>query len=104
MTTYAVTWQEAGGPIYLGKLHIEGGRLELDGAAADLGAATLTVPLHGVSSLAISRAREHRLRGLPVLCIDRRGTIPLWLSSVEGIGMLREIEHRLETERTSRVS
>jgi hypothetical protein len=81
-STYAVWWQEAGGPRHAGKLRLGRLHLLLSGKAS----ARLAVPLEEVVSVDYRRGELH---------IERRGCRDLRIGNLDGPGVLLELGNAL---------
>ena len=87
VASYAVCWQEGDHAVGSGRLVLEPGRIRL-GAA---GGVELAIPLGEVAAAAIHREACERLRGLPVLRVERYQGAPVRIASVIGAGALIEL-------------
>ncbi|MFL5950378.1 MAG: hypothetical protein ACJ74M_02135 [Gaiellaceae bacterium] len=81
-STYAVWWQESGGPRHAGKLQLGRLHLLLSGNAS----ARLAVPLEEVVSVNYRRGELH---------IERRGFSELRIGNLDGPGVLLELSNAL---------
>ena len=84
---YAILWTD-GGAVRTGRLESYADRLELHGRDGDL-----TLPLAEVADAVIARGLPDRLRGLPVLVIDRADGSRLRIACLEP-GVLHELFSR----------
>ena len=84
--TYAVFWNETGGPRYAGRIQVGPSYVELAGTAAG-GRRSLARILF--AELASSRYERGRLR------LERRAGRAVEIGSVDRPGALREVAHRL---------
>jgi hypothetical protein len=87
--TYAVLWNEDGGPTIAGKLELSEGVLHLEGAQGRL--VRLALPIDTIASARIGRNQAERLRGLPVLILDLLGGGRIRITTLSGVGRLHEL-------------
>lgn len=83
---YAVLWAAADGVQGSGRLEVLPDRIELSSKDA-----LLAVSFEEVQQSSIGRRPGDRLRGLPVLSLDRGDGVRLSIASLEGTGALYEI-------------
>lgn len=81
-SSYAVSWREAGGVVHVGKLQLRAGLLQLTGRTH-----VLSVHLDHIAGVTVLRTPGER----PALVIDRAGCDRLTVSSLSGIGAVREL-------------
>jgi hypothetical protein len=90
-TTYAVSWRESKGSA-------ESGRLELGQQALRLhGAASLEIPYHAVTRIAVGRGKDDRLGGRMTVVLDRTNAGTIWIAPVAQRAALLELHDRLST-------
>jgi hypothetical protein len=82
---YAVVWSENGSTAS-GRLESLADRFELEGRGQ-----RLSIPFGELESASIARGQTDRLRGLPVLELDRAGRPPVRIASLEGTATLHEL-------------
>lgn len=96
VTGYAVIWQRTSGPTYAGRLEIGDGRIRMAGSAPEEHRTQLEqIPLELVESVSVARGSDARLKDLPTLVLDVRGTTPLRVATVAGPGALSELARRI---------
>lgn len=74
-----------------GRLDSLADRFELEGRGHHL-----SIPFSELERASIARGPNDRLRGLPVLELDRAGLPPVRIASLEGTGALHELFARVE--------
>lgn len=95
--TYAVTWQESGGPPCSGKLAFGTLGLELSGASRN-GSGVLLLPYGDLMGVRIGRAAE-RVSGRPTLVVYRRRGQPVRIASVLASSIISEVADELASLR-----
>lgn len=92
-TTYAVTWEDAGG-VRSGRLELGRRSLALDGGNGE-GPVALELPYAGLAGFHLARAPDERLDGRPALVLELRDGGTVKISSVAQPGILAELAERL---------
>ena len=93
-TTYAVVWREGDDPVGSGRLEVRPHDVVLDGAV-DGEAVQRTIPLAGLQSIRVGRAREERLSDRPSLVLEPRVGPVIRVASVAQPGIVSELAKRL---------
>ncbi len=93
-TTYAVVWREGDDPVGSGRLEVRPRDVVLDGAV-DGEAVLRTIPLAGLQSIRVGRAREDRLSDRPSLVLEPRVGPVIRVASVAQPGIVSELAKRL---------
>ena len=88
---YAVTWSDAGGPVFAGSLDVARTAFVLVGTAPPGLTSRLQVPAADVAALRIERRPESRLKDRPTLVVERRDGAGLRISALSGAGLLSEL-------------
>jgi hypothetical protein len=88
---YAVTWSDAGGPVFAGSLDVARTAFVLVGTAPPGLTSRLQVLAAEVVALRIERRPENRLKNRPTLVVERRGGAGLSISALAGAGLLSEL-------------
>jgi hypothetical protein len=86
-TTYAVSWQEAGGGVHEGRLELQESALRLESAEA-----VCELPYRDVSEV---RLGEERIGSRQALVLERRVGEPLQIASAAQTAMVSELAERL---------
>jgi hypothetical protein len=94
-STYAVVWQEPGGPVFAGKLALGPGRLVLGGSGPGGSLASFGIPYGDLASVRVGRTPEERLNGLACLVLERRGGPPISIGPVSGTGSVFDVGQAL---------
>ena len=84
---YAVTWSDAGGPVFAGSLDVARTAFVLVGTAPPGLTSRLQVPAADVAAL----RPESRLKDRPTLFVERRNGAGLRISALSGAGLLSEL-------------
>jgi hypothetical protein len=95
--SYAVTWREGKLPTYTGKLELGPTWLRFEGGATNGRSAVEMIRHRDIASVWIERGREDRVRGRPVLLLERRSGGVIRIASVNGLGAIREIADHVES-------
>ena len=90
MRTYAVTWRGTTGVVHAGKLELGEKALTLEG-----GSARKIVRYDELAEVHVGRGMDERLQGRPALVLRREAGDTLYVSSVNGPGVVVEIAERL---------
>jgi hypothetical protein len=88
--TYAVVWSE-NGSVASGRLESRADRFVLDGRGA-----RLSIRFRDLTGAAIGRRQADRLRGLPVLALERGGEPAVRIASLQGTAALHELFEDVE--------
>lgn len=96
--TYAISWREAEGRVYSGKLEVEARGLRLAGATGQ-GAAALEIPFGDLSVVRVGRSPAERMDGRVTLVLERRAQGPVRIASVAQTGIVSELAERLASLR-----
>lgn len=83
--TYAVVWSE-NGSVASGRLESRGDRFVLEGRGA-----RVSIRFRDLTGVTIERSQAERLRGLPVLALDRGSRPPVRIASLQGAAALHEL-------------
>ena len=86
--SYAVTWSDAGSPVFAGSLDVARTAFVLVGTAPPGLTSRLQVPAADVAALRIERRPESRLKDRPTLVVERRDGAGLRISALSGAGLL----------------
>ncbi len=89
--TYAVVWSSGDDVVVSGRLDRLDDRFELHGRNGGL-----AIAFSDVTGASIARGQADRLRGLPVLVLEREGAASVRIASLEGTAVLHELSDRLE--------
>jgi hypothetical protein len=90
MSTYAVTWRGPTGLVHAGKLELGAAALTLEG-----GSARRTLRYDELSEVHVGRGSDERLQGRPALVLQGGAGETLYVSSVNGPGVVVEIAEQL---------
>ncbi len=90
MRTYAVTWRGATGRVHAGKLELGEAALTLEG-----GSARKTVRYDELAEVHVGRGADERLQGRTALVLRSEAGETLYVSSVNGPGVVVEIAELL---------
>jgi hypothetical protein len=93
--SYAVTWQEGGGPVRHGKLELGPETLVLEGANGSGTSQRRAIAYGDVMSAQLTRVSTERLSGRPTLVVDRRGKASLRIAGVAQPGIISELAESL---------
>jgi hypothetical protein len=93
--SYAVAWREGDGPAQAGKLELDLARLRLEGGRSKKRVCVKTVLYDTLSAVRPARPEERRA-GHPALVLERSGSEPLWISSMDGPGASGELLERVD--------
>jgi hypothetical protein len=93
-STYAITWREASGLQYSGRLEFAPNYVRLEGGDSTSGGAR-HVPYDEISSISMARTAADRIDGRQTLVVERRGGGALLLAAVGQLGALAELAERL---------
>jgi hypothetical protein len=99
--SYAVTWQEAVGPVRHGKLELRPGSLVLEGSNCSGPPQRRVIAYDEVTSAQLTRLPAERLNGRPTLVVDRRGATSLRIAGVAQPGIISELAESLTVLRHS---
>ena len=94
-STYAVVWQEPGGPLFAGELALARGRLALEGSGPDGSLASLGIPYGDLAGVRVGRAPAERLNGLACIILERRAAPPISIGPVSGTGAVFDVGRAL---------
>lgn len=93
-STYAITWREATGMQYSGRLELKAGYLRLEGGNSTTGGAR-HVPYADVAAIGMARRDSERIDGRQTLLIERREGGLLRIAAVGQPGVLAEVAEQL---------
>ena len=88
--SYAVVWSD-GDAVVSGRLEPHADRFELRGRDE-----RVSIPFSGLAGASIGRRQADRLRGLPVLALQKSDGTTVRVASLEGAGALHELAHFVE--------
>jgi hypothetical protein len=94
--SHAVTWYEDGLPNYTGKLEVTPAELRFEGASARGRTSVQTLRYDDIASVRVGRGSEERLQGRPTLLLERRSGGLIRISSLTGLGAIRELADNVE--------
>lgn len=94
--SHAVTWHEDGLPNYTGKLELTPAGLRFEGASAHGRTSVQTLRYDDIASVRIGRGPDERLQGRPTLLLERRSGGVIRITSLTGLGVIRELADNLE--------
>jgi hypothetical protein len=94
MESYAVTWREADGATYSGRLELTARYVRLEGGNSIAGGAR-HVAYRDIVRLGMARRADERVDGRPTLVLERETGDALLLAGVGQPGALAEIAERL---------
>jgi len=97
--SYAVVWNENGGPLYAGRLDLTGSSVRLAGKTGDSQLSRWRLAYDQLADVHVERRPASRLRSRPTLVLERTNGGPIRVVSVEGAGSLHELAERLEVAR-----
>ena len=83
----AVVWREADGVSRSGRLELGDERLELSGSGPGGGLACVSLPYEDLVSVRIGRSRAERVKGAPVLVLERTAAPPIHVAAVGAGGI-----------------
>jgi len=89
--SHAVTWHEDGLPNYTGKLELTPAELRFEGASARGRTSVQTLRYEDIASVRVGRGPDERLQGRPTLLLERRSGGLIRISSLTGLGTIREL-------------
>jgi hypothetical protein len=90
MPTYAVAWLDTLGRVHAGKLELGAETLTLEG-----GSARATLRYDDLADVHVGRGADERIMGRPALVLRGNTGETVYVSSLNGAGVLAEIAERL---------
>ena len=99
MESYAVLWSAPSEPVEAGKLELEPAGLQFEGSAG-----SRQVSYGEIEAVHVGRVGPERLGGRPALVLDLVAGGPLRIGSINGAGLLHELDERLGAMRTAGVA
>jgi hypothetical protein len=96
--SYAVTWQQSGGPPHSGKLELGATGVSLEGQNG-AGQVSLLIPYADLVDVKVA-SRPERLAGRPTLLLDRLGAKAIRIATVGSAGIILEVAEQLASMRT----
>jgi hypothetical protein len=94
MESYAVTWREADGATYSGRLELTHRYVRLEGGNSTSGGAR-HVAYRDIVRIGMARSARERIDGRPTLLLERETSDALLVAAVGQPGALAEIAERL---------
>jgi hypothetical protein len=93
--SYAVLWREGKGPIYAGKVELSARGLKFEGSCHDRLRASRAIGYEDLAGLSLTRAPQERIYGKLTLMLELREGGVVEIASVNGFGVVRELEERI---------
>jgi hypothetical protein len=100
MISYAVLWQDGNGGLQAGKLELDPYGFALTGTSGrneSRRPVVDRVEFENIWTARLGRELRDRIVGQPALILERPGSGPLRIASIDGPGTLRELAERLGT-------
>ena len=99
MESYAVLWSPPSKPVEAGKLELEPAGLLFEGPTG-----SRQVAYEEIAAVHVGRVGRERLGGRPALVLDLVAGGPLRIGSINGVGLLHELDERLGAMRRAGVA
>ena len=91
---YGVVWREGSYPLATGMLELGPRGLRFEGLV-DSEPATQTIPYEDLAGVRVGRSQSERIDGRPTVIVERRGGLPVTLTTVAQPSLVGEIVERL---------
>jgi hypothetical protein len=91
---YGVVWREGSLPLATGMLELGPRELRFEGLV-DSQPTTQTIPYEDLAGVRVGRSQSERIDGRPTVIVERRGGLPVTLTTVAQPSLVGEIVERL---------